>query len=72
MFMSQSIDVIEKMAEIGYGIAIARSEHLMDEDVKGLMLSGWENQSEALRDDWRAIAQGMLSATTDSDNDCKV
>jgi len=46
--------LLERMAKAGYEEVVKRTEHLRDPDGRT-----WETETEALREDWRAIARAI-------------
>jgi len=49
---------LERMAKAGYEEVVKRTEHLRDPGGRA-----WETETEALREDWRAIARAILQSS---------
>jgi len=50
--------LLERMAKAGYEEVVKRTEHLRDPDGRT-----WETETEALREDWRAIARAIQQSS---------
>jgi len=50
--------LLERMAKAGYEEVVKRTEHLRDPGGRT-----WETETEALREDWRAIARAILQSS---------
>src|SRR6188472_1978118 len=50
--------LLDRMAKAGYEEVVKRTEHLRDPGGRT-----WETETEALREDWRAIARAILQSS---------